>query len=250
MTTTTRLMDIENDAYTAGAAQVEEPPGRSRALPARRQFPRQPSTSSPSPSSWTAPRATTSTTSTDTDTSTSCSTPPPSSPATPTPTSSRPSRSRARRASASAPPLRPRYGWQRSSASAFLPWTKCASPTPGTEGTLNAIRLARAYTGRHKIAKFEGGYHGNHEYVSVSVGPPLELLDPDGPTAIPEWPRPAPQRRRRRGGAALQRPGELGAHHPRACARAGLRDHGARLLQLRLPAGRQALPGGHARADA
>ena len=58
----------------------------------------------------------------------------------------------------------------------------------GTEGTLNAIRLARAYTGRHKIAKFEGGYHGNHEYVSISVNPPSEELDPSGPTAIPEWP--------------------------------------------------------------
>ena len=58
----------------------------------------------------------------------------------------------------------------------------------GTEGTLNAIRAARAFTGRHKIAKFEGGYHGNHEYVSVSVNPPLGKLDPSVPTAIPEWP--------------------------------------------------------------
>ena len=58
----------------------------------------------------------------------------------------------------------------------------------GTEGTLNAIRMARAFTGRHKIAKFEGGYHGNHEYVSVSVSPPAGRLDPEGPTAIPEWP--------------------------------------------------------------
>ena len=58
----------------------------------------------------------------------------------------------------------------------------------GTEGTLNAIRLARAYTGRHKLAKFEGGYHGGHEYVSVSVFPPLGKLDPNGPTAVPEWP--------------------------------------------------------------
>ena len=58
----------------------------------------------------------------------------------------------------------------------------------GTEGTLNAIRLARTFTGRHKIAKFEGGYHGNHEYVAVSVTPPLEELDPRGPSAIPEWP--------------------------------------------------------------
>ena len=58
----------------------------------------------------------------------------------------------------------------------------------GTEGTLNAIRAARAFTGRHKIAKFEGGYHGAHEYVSVSVNPPAGKLDPAGPTAIPEFP--------------------------------------------------------------
>ncbi len=57
----------------------------------------------------------------------------------------------------------------------------------GTEGTLMAIRAARAFTGREKIAKFEGGYHGAHEYVSVSVRPPLEKLDPSGPTPIPEY---------------------------------------------------------------
>ena len=58
----------------------------------------------------------------------------------------------------------------------------------GTEGTLMAIRAARAYTGRQKIAKFEGGYHGAHEYVSVSVRPPMEKLDPSGPTPIAEHP--------------------------------------------------------------
>ena len=58
----------------------------------------------------------------------------------------------------------------------------------GTEGTLLAIRAARAYTGRHKIAKFEGGYHGTHEYVSVSVSTPLGKLDPGATTAVPEWP--------------------------------------------------------------
>lgn len=58
----------------------------------------------------------------------------------------------------------------------------------GTEGTMMAIRAARAFTGREKIAKFEGGYHGAHEYVSVSVRPPLEKLDPSGPTPIPEHP--------------------------------------------------------------
>ena len=38
----------------------------------------------------------------------------------------------------------------------------------GTEATLNAIRAARAFTGRHKIAKFEGTYQGAHEYATVS----------------------------------------------------------------------------------
>ena len=58
----------------------------------------------------------------------------------------------------------------------------------GTEGTLNAIRMARTFTGKTKFAKFEGGYHGNHEFVSVSVYTPLSKLDPDRTTAIPEWP--------------------------------------------------------------
>ena len=58
----------------------------------------------------------------------------------------------------------------------------------GTEGTLMAIRTARAFTGKYKIAKFEGGYHGTHEYATVSVRPPADKLDPNGPTAIPEHP--------------------------------------------------------------
>lgn len=35
----------------------------------------------------------------------------------------------------------------------------------GTEATMHAIRVARAYTGREKIIKFEGTYHGVHDYV-------------------------------------------------------------------------------------
>ena len=34
----------------------------------------------------------------------------------------------------------------------------------GGEADMYAIRLARAFTGRNKILKFEGGYHGNHDY--------------------------------------------------------------------------------------
>src|SRR5215467_4744264 len=58
----------------------------------------------------------------------------------------------------------------------------------GTEGTLMAIRAAWAFTGKHKLAKFEGGYHGAHEHVAVSVKPAADRLDPGGPTAIPEYP--------------------------------------------------------------
>ncbi len=38
----------------------------------------------------------------------------------------------------------------------------------GTEATFFALRLARAYTGREKILKFEGGYHGMHDYALMS----------------------------------------------------------------------------------
>jgi glutamate-1-semialdehyde 2,1-aminomutase len=58
----------------------------------------------------------------------------------------------------------------------------------GTEATLMAIRAAWAFTGKSKLAKFEGGYHGTHEHVAVSVKTPAKQLDPTGPTAIPEYP--------------------------------------------------------------
>ncbi len=40
--------------------------------------------------------------------------------------------------------------------------------TSGQEGTFIALRLARAFTGREKILKFEGAYHGNHDYAMWS----------------------------------------------------------------------------------
>jgi glutamate-1-semialdehyde 2,1-aminomutase len=57
----------------------------------------------------------------------------------------------------------------------------------GSEATLLAIQLARAFTGKDKIAKFEGGYHGFHDYVNISVTPPLEIAgDPNEPNSVPE----------------------------------------------------------------
>ena len=61
----------------------------------------------------------------------------------------------------------------------------------GTEGTLMAIRAAWAFTGKPKLAKFEGGYHGAHEHVAVSVRPPASRLDPAGPDGDPRVPGPA-----------------------------------------------------------
>jgi len=44
----------------------------------------------------------------------------------------------------------------------------------GTEATLLAIRLARAATGREKIVKFEGHFHGWHDYAAAAVRPPFD----------------------------------------------------------------------------
>jgi glutamate-1-semialdehyde 2,1-aminomutase len=56
----------------------------------------------------------------------------------------------------------------------------------GTEGVLFAIRAARVFTGREKIAKFEGGYHGTADHVSISVTPELALTgDARQPAPVP-----------------------------------------------------------------
>ena len=44
----------------------------------------------------------------------------------------------------------------------------------GSESTMHALRLARTYTNRDKILKFEGGYHGGHDTALVSVKPSLD----------------------------------------------------------------------------
>ena len=57
----------------------------------------------------------------------------------------------------------------------------------GTEATMFAMRLARAFTGRPKIARIEGGYHGTHDYAEVSTHPvPAEAGPADQPLARPD----------------------------------------------------------------
>ncbi len=52
-----------------------------------------------------------------------------------------------------------------------FPVEMCRFGNSGTEATMHTIRLARAATGRDKIIKFEGGYHGLHDAALVSVKP-------------------------------------------------------------------------------
>jgi glutamate-1-semialdehyde 2,1-aminomutase len=57
----------------------------------------------------------------------------------------------------------------------------------GTEATMFALRLARAFTGRPKIARIEGGYHGTHDYAEVSTHPvPAEAGPADRPLPRPD----------------------------------------------------------------
>jgi glutamate-1-semialdehyde 2,1-aminomutase len=52
----------------------------------------------------------------------------------------------------------------------------------GTEATMSAIRLARAYTGRNKIIKFEGCYHGHADMLLVQAGSGVATFGlPDSP---------------------------------------------------------------------
>src|SRR5215218_736321 len=56
----------------------------------------------------------------------------------------------------------------------------------GTEATMDAIRVAKGWTGRDRIVKVEGGYHGHHDEVMVSMKPPLDLAGPaDAPVGVP-----------------------------------------------------------------
>ncbi|MET0146602.1 MAG: aspartate aminotransferase family protein [Ilumatobacteraceae bacterium] len=56
----------------------------------------------------------------------------------------------------------------------------------GTEATMDAIRVAKGATGRDKIVKVEGGYHGHHDEVMISMKPPIDEAGPaDAPYSVP-----------------------------------------------------------------
>jgi glutamate-1-semialdehyde 2,1-aminomutase len=94
----------------------------------------------------------------------------------------------------------------------------------GTEATMFALRLARAFTGRPKIARIEGGYHGTHDYAEVSTHPDVAAAGPpEAPVAqadsigTPAW--------------ALDQVVVLPFNHPNA-AEAIIRREGAQLAAV------------------
>ena len=143
----------------------------------------------------------------------------------------------------------------------------------GTEATYHAIRLARGFTGRERILKFEGNYHGWHDYVAWSHhfatdeggGVPTPVAASAGiPAAVRDLvevreyndarrraraPRPRgrhDRRGHRRAGLPQRRRGPARARLPRGAARGvHRRGHAAHLRRghHRLPARRRRRPG-------
>ncbi len=56
----------------------------------------------------------------------------------------------------------------------------------GTEATMSAIRLARAYTGRDKILKFDGGYHGHADFLLSKAGSGIATLALPDSAGVPD----------------------------------------------------------------
>jgi len=55
----------------------------------------------------------------------------------------------------------------------------------GTESTLDAVRIARGFTGRERLVKIEASYHGHHDALMVSVEPPPDKMGPpDAPASV------------------------------------------------------------------
>ena len=56
----------------------------------------------------------------------------------------------------------------------------------GSEATMHCLRLARAFTGRSKLLKFEGNFHGYHDQVMFSINTPPDQLGPEEAPTV--WP--------------------------------------------------------------
>ncbi len=70
--------------------------------------------------------------------------------------------------------------------SAFDGMDKIRFVSSGTEAVLSAIRLSRAYTGRNKIIKFAGCYHGHADSLLVAAGSGVATLSLPGSAGVPD----------------------------------------------------------------
>ncbi|MBI4227170.1 MAG: glutamate-1-semialdehyde 2,1-aminomutase [Candidatus Omnitrophica bacterium] len=57
----------------------------------------------------------------------------------------------------------------------------------GTEAVMSAVRVARAFTGRAKVLKFDGAYHGHVDYLLSQAGSGLATLGVPSSQGVPEW---------------------------------------------------------------
>jgi len=69
---------------------------------------------------------------------------------------------------------------------AFPGMDKVRFVNSGTEAVISAIRLARAFTGKNKIVKFSGCYHGHQDSLLVAAGSGLATLSLPGSKGVPE----------------------------------------------------------------
>jgi len=65
---------------------------------------------------------------------------------------------------------------------------RVAFTNSGTEATMHALKVARARTGKDRIAKFEGGYHGIHDYAQVSSILATQMGSLEDPESVPDTP--------------------------------------------------------------
>ena len=167
---------------------------------------------------------------------------------TPIPPSSPPSRSSSGRARPTSSSPSRRWPSPRRSAGPCRAPSRCATARRAAEATFFAFRVCRAFRKRDKILKFEGGFHGTHDYSLMSVGP-------RAPKAFPA-PTPdsagIPHAIQRRGAdRAIQRPARGGSDDRGAPREPGRRHHGAVPAARRAGAGlSRGRPGGDAAATA
>ncbi len=89
---------------------------------------------------------------------------------------------RPRRPALRGAPPRPRSSWPRRWPGGSRRWRSRHGASSGTEATMSAARLARAATGRAKLVKFAGCYHGHADALLAAAGSGVATLGhPDSP---------------------------------------------------------------------